>query len=467
MNPRSPDTPDLTAYALGELTPEQEQEMRAWLATEPDALAELAGIEKMAEALHQGSPIPTDYLTPRQRHTVLTPPKGPRIHTPMMPRKPAAKRESSFMPIMGTVLKLAAVGTVTTGAFMLGRQVETPRFSGPIASTASVPDPMKPQAPALKATPVPTLSPSAPVAPQVATVAATPEAAVIPPSLELAAKPQTEPAAPAPTLAKTEAPKPNGNGFESIGYTPTSRTAISRVELRPFETRPAPVKTDDRAMASPNRGAPEEAPKPEKNRVPDLVLHSWKAEVASCPWSPDHKLLRVLVQLPADQLASTSPKNVYPLQITFDTLAVRSFRLLSKSHIAPERGSNAAAHVMWYEVVPSQVNAEVNRESGRSLATVTVPSAKFSSQAVGPFVNSSKLQAMDRGQKWENAREDFLFETAIVGFGLLMRGEDNLGTLNHELVLKLAEKAQGNSKTDDKRAEFIRLVEEARRMTGI
>jgi hypothetical protein len=122
---------------------------------------------------------------------------------------------------------------------------------------------------------------------------------------------------------------------------------------------------------------------------------------------------------------------------------------------------------MWYEVVPSQVNAEVNRESGRSLATVTVPSAKFSSQAVGPFVNSSKLQAMDRGQKWENAREDFLFETAIVGFGLLMRGEDNLGTLNHELVLKLAEKAQGNSKTDDKRAEFIRLVEEARRMTGI
>jgi len=74
---------------------------------------------------------------------------------------------------------------------------------------------------------------------------------------------------------------------------------------------------------------------------------------------------------------------------------------------------------------------------------------------------------MDRGQKWENAREDFLFETAIVGFGLLMRGEDNLGSLNHELVLKLAEKAQGNSKTDDKRAEFIRLVEEARRMTGI
>ena len=71
MNPRSPDSPDLTAYALGELTPEQEQEMRAWLATEPDALAELAGIEKMAEALHQGSPIPTDYLTPRQRHTCL------------------------------------------------------------------------------------------------------------------------------------------------------------------------------------------------------------------------------------------------------------------------------------------------------------------------------------------------------------------------------------------------------------
>jgi anti-sigma factor RsiW len=467
MNPRSPDNPDLTTYALGELTPEQEQEMRALLAAEPEARAELAGIEQIAEALHHGSPIPMDHLTPRQRYNVLTPPKGPRIVTPMMPRQPVTKRESPFKPVLATLFKLAAVGTLTTGAFMLGRQTDSTSVSVQTAAAPTIPSPSKTETPQLKSKPVTPLLTTAPVEPQVATVKPEPLTVAVAPPQKIEVKPQPELAIPVPTLAKTEAPKQSGNSFESIGYTPTNRNPISRVELRPFETRPAPVKADDRAMASPNRSAPEEDPRNEKNRIPELMVHSWKAEVASCPWNPDHKLLRILVQLPADQLASTSPKNVYPLQISFDALAVRSFRMLSESHVPPEKGANAAAHVMWYEVVPSNPNAEINRESGRSLATVTVPNAKFSSQAVGPFVNSSKLQALDRGQKWENAREDFLFETAIVGFGLLMRGEDNLGSLNHELVMKMAEKAQGTSKTDDKRAQFIRLVQDARRMTGI
>lgn len=176
--------------------------------------------------------------------------------------------------------------------------------------------------------------------------------------------------------------------------------------------------------------------------------------------------MRVLVQLPADQPASTSPSNIYPLQITFDTLTVRSYRLLSESHVAPEAGNNAAAHVMWYEVVPNGAAPEQSRETGRSVATVTVPNARFISQTVGPF-DSSKLRALDRGQSWENARDDFVFETAIVGFGMLLRGEENLGSLNHELVLKLAEKAQGNAAKNDERTKFIKLVQEARRVTGI
>ena len=100
------------------------------------------------------------------------------------------------------------------------------------------------------------------------------------------------------------------------------------------------------------------------------------------------------------------------------------------------------------------------------MATVTVPNARFISQTVGPF-DSSKLRALDRGQSWENARDDFVFETAIVGFGMLLRGEENLGSLNHELVLKLAEKAQGNAAKNDERTKFIKLVQEARRVTGI
>lgn len=467
MNPETPEHPDLTAYALGELSHEQEREMRAWLVGEPQIQKELSGIEQISAALHQGSPIPCDRLSPQQRQRVLTPPRGPRIITPMMPRQPAHRQESRFMPFFASTLKIAAVTTLTTGAFMLGRQVELPQTMDSNLAETTKPDAMPTSPTPLKSAKVQQVAiteteskkekatPTERPQPTLAAVTAPVVAA------------ETKRVEPAEAIKSEAAAKPKVIAVNTNGFTSTGRTATSRVDLRPFETRPVPVKNTGVALSSPvSNPQPAGSKLTEKGKTPDLMIHSWKAEFASCPWNPENRLMRVLVQLPADQPASTSPSNIYPLQITFDTLTVRSYRLLSESHVAPEAGNNAAAHVMWYEVVPNGAAPEQSRETGRSVATVTVPNARFISQTVGPF-DSSKLRALDRGQSWENARDDFVFETAIVGFGMLLRGEENLGSLNHELVLKLAEKAQGNAAKNDERTKFIKLVQEALRVTGI
>lgn len=498
MNPSNPDHADLTAYALGELPHEQERQMREWIAANPEAQVELARIESISEALHHSAPIPALKLTAQQRQNVLAPPKGPRIFTPMMPRQPVAKTPSRFSPFLVSVTRIAAALAVAGIAFELGRHSgissaevaqspipastegnpkEAPSSVSTVAQEKAATVAAKPAAETTKATAtpvVPTTKAETPMmvanTPKIeAPAVSAPEPVVQKPAPVTATAAKANPVQTVTTVSKPE-PAKAAAAFDARGYAYVSREPVSKVTLRPHETRPAPVKAKGEALASPvspkvAAPAPDKAPA----RAPELAIQSWKAEIATCPWNASHKLMRVLVQAPADQLAATSAANTYPLQVKFDELAVRSYRLLSESHVPPHPGTNNAAHVMWYEVIPNNGTSEASRENGRAVATVSVTNARFDSPAVGPFdsKDSPTLRALDRGVKWENAREDFLFETAIVGFGLLLRGEENLGSLNHELVLKLAQHAKGGKEVDGERAKFIRLVQEARRMTGI
>lgn len=489
MNPQDPNHPDLTAYVLGELSPDQELATREWIASSPEAYAELVRIEQVTDALHQGAPVPTAKLYPDQRQAVLNPARSPRFVTPMMPRSPAVRRPSRIAPFLAGMAKLAAAAAIALGAFMLGKHL-----GGPVSTELATTD--QPAAPVserqiekkpLRSTPVPKLETSIVAAPTVTPEPAKPQPAVTskPRAILVAQAPASSAEMPvqAPSRvatqavavpAKQPAPPPQvakaptaSVAASDDGFTITNRNAISRVILRPHETRPAPVRPKGQTLASPLVGPPPQpnATGADRGRAPDLFIHSWKAEVASCPWKTDHKLLRVHIQLPADQPAAVSPDHAYPLQVSFDGISVRSYRLLSKSQHAPLEGSNSALNVLWYEIVPNAKAAEPSRDSGRILATITLPNARFTTQAVGPF-DSSKLQALDRGLAWENARDDFLFETAIVGFGLLLRGEDNLGSLNHDLVLTIAERAKG-ADPGGERARFLKLVRDAKQITGI
>ena len=76
------------------------------------------------------------------------------------------------------------------------------------------------------------------------------------------------------------------------------------------------------------------------------------------------------------------------------------------------------------------------------------------------------LKIVDRGQTWNDSREDFVFETAMVGFSLLLQGTENVGNLNHKLVLEIAEKTKGEDPQGE-RAKFIQVVRQAQRVAGL
>jgi hypothetical protein len=171
-------------------------------------------------------------------------------------------------------------------------------------------------------------------------------------------------------------------------------------------------------------------------------------------------LLRLVIQLPANQAAVTSASEAaFPMQVAFDPLTVKQFRLLGERHLAAPQLDQAGTHVVWYEFEPNGKPSPASRQ----IATVTVPNTRFTQKAVGPF-DDSKLQVLDRGFTLDNARDDFLFESAVVGFGMLMRGTPQIGSLDHELVLTLASRAKAES---PERSRFIKLVQDVQKAAGL
>lgn len=458
MNPQ--DNPHFTAYALGELDATQAREIHAMLRENSASAHELEQIEAVTDALRHGAPIPNARLSPDQRHAVLHPSNLPRFVQPMMPRPAPVKKPAVIWNSVGRVLKAAAVITATGGAFLLGWQMHQPVETTVANLAPPVPEPVKPQFNAVEA-------PKAPAPKPEVVVAKVPEAA---PKVEKAPVVAVEAPKPAPVVVAkvVEASKPAAPAPQpslSLGFTmprslpsfaSTTKEAGSRYTLHPALVRPVPAKKAGEAFASPVTAKTNEKPV----KVTELLIHSWQAEVASCPWNASHRLLRLVIQLPANQAAVTSTSEAaFPMQVSFDPLAVKQFRLLGERHIPAPQLDQAGTHVVWYEFEPNGKPSPASRQ----IATLTVPNTHFTQKAVGPF-DDSKLQVLDRGFTLDNARDDFLFESAVVGFGMLMRGTPQIGSLDHELVLSLASRAKAESL---ERTRFIKLVQDVQKAAGL
>jgi hypothetical protein len=470
------DTSELTAYALGELQAHQATEIHRLLTDCPAATSELEQIEAVTDALRQYAPIPQERLNPDQRHAVLRPVQMPRRIAPMQPRQ-VVRKPSSFWPVMGGLLKAAAIITVTGFAYWMGRHADLGSQTVAVAEVekAAAPAPLKiepakqpgmvsiPAAkPAAlvvaKATPpAPTVAEVKPApAEKIPVVVITPKAPKPAPATKVEVVVSKPKAAPVVPVAVT---RPNAE----LAFVSTGKQEIDQFAIRPADIRPAPVKVDPKdLLASP---APLQAPKPAADAKPriasELYIHAWRAEVASCPWNPATRLLRVTIQLPPNQPA-TELASTFPLQVAFDRRYVREFRRLCERHTAASDMTTSGTQTVWYEFQP--ISDEAIR-TGRPVATITLEKGRFTTPSVGPF-DESKLAVLDRGASWQAAREDFLFESAVVGFGMLLRGDHRSPVLNHEIVLSLAEKAKGSDSSGE-RARFIREVGHARQAAGL
>ncbi|MCB1210735.1 MAG: DUF3520 domain-containing protein [Verrucomicrobiales bacterium] len=475
MNTPNPDHQDLTTFVLGELPPESGTQMDEQIHQTPEWQNAAAEISAVAEALRHGAPMHDYRLTAAQRQQVLQPTHLPRRVTPLQPRPIVQRRPSPWAQAGASLIRIAALVTLATGAFFLGRQFAPNHLMVPVTKItpqgSTEPTPVGP-------TPAPVQIAAVTPAPAPKLVAKKPQ-----PQMAVAAAPSppaTQP--PAKVIAASETPEKNvakpaklTADLAKLGFTSpapasalinASRTAVDQVMIRPADIKPSPQKPKGAVFASPmQQNQPTTKADTSRQRNPELFIHSWSTDVYACPWNAERRLLRVVVQMPADQPAVRVDEATYPLSVSFDANNVRSFRLLCERQLPSADLRSSGTHTLWYEFVPNGAAPSGARTSGKLIATVTIPSLHFTTQTVGPF-DDSHLQAFDKGEAWSKAREDFIFESSVVGLGLLLRGTPDLGNLNHELVMTLAQQGKGKDVQGD-RARFIHFVKEAQRVSGL
>jgi hypothetical protein len=478
MNNPDFEQPALTAFALGELGPAEAASVRRLIATSPEVRAEYERIAQTVAAMRNAPALPRRTLTQRQRETVLAmgqaPSRGPKV-VPFA--KPPVRRPDAAWGFV----KYAAAACLTIGAFALGQRF-TPHGDVNVAAHDPLPSaPSQPVAAPAPASQVAVASASAPLTqPDIKLSrweAVSFEPVLQPPGIAPVLLAETPPASPAPAVA-AEAPKaitpavvtsrptvPAANALKS--FTVAVTQAESSIPLRPQLMRvvpkPVPREFAGQVLAAPIQEKPKTAPKNAAPRKPDpqppLVIHSWKAEIASCPWDSSRRLMRLVAQIPVDQDGVETNKRDYELMVKFDPAQVQAWRLITEKHMPPSNGGLLATRFVWYEIVPGR-NFAPKADKPAVLGVLDII------QPRGTARDSQPLKLLDRGLTWNEAREDFVFETAMVGFNLLLQGRENIGNLNHKLVLELAEQSRDDDPKGE-RGKFITVVKQAQKAAGL
>ncbi|MFZ4764596.1 MAG: YfbK domain-containing protein [Roseimicrobium sp.] len=474
MNPPSEyDHPDLTAYALGELGPADTARVQRWIMQSPEARAELQRIEQMVHALYQAPALPQRMLHPQQRETVQTLGQSPvaasRKNAPpfLAFRRPAGTQTTRHQPSLAwSIAKLAAAACLTLGAFLLGQhstnylavtnhegQAPTPEPS-PLPTSSATPKQLDLAEAPVRHKPIDQAPPTKPQASPTA-LATAPEPTAAP------TRPATEAAAP-PAPAAVAATKPVMPTAPALrGFAATATSPECELTVQPKLVRPLPVPHEFAGviLSSPlPLNAKPEAAQPRKPEAqPPLVIHSWKAEIASCPWDETRRLMRFVAQIPVEQPGIEACDESYKLLAKFDPFQVQGFRLVTEKHMRPSSGGTLATRFAWYEIIPTR-NFSATADRPVTIGTLSLEQPRGGA--------TEPLKLIDRGTSWGDAREDFIFETAMIGWSLLLQGTENTSGLNHKIVLDIAEKTKGED-TKGERVKFITTVRQAQRAVGL
>lgn len=476
MNTPDFEHPSLTACALGELSPAEAARVRHMIATSPALRAEYARIEKTVAAMRNAPPAPRRALAQRQRETVLAMGQSPSRNPKAVPFAYGRVRTPSAA---WGFAKFAAAACLAIGAFVLG-QNHAPRTGGGEPADVRLAG-REPAAPVSVATPAPEVVSAQVKAPAPRSMAPAPDAD----SFEVVRKPpritpvlavgKSTPAVTPTVVAEQKmaaapivAPRPvvaPANALKS--FTAAAAQPESTISLQPqlmrVAAKPVPREFAGQILAAPLPDKPKPAARNSIARKPEpqpqLLIHSWKAEIASCPWDTSRRLMRFVAQIPVDQDGIENNARDYQISVKFDPSQVQAWRLITEKHMPPSNGGQLATRFAWYEIIPGR-NFAAKDDKPATIGTLDII------QPRGAGHDSQPLKLVDRGLAWNDAREDFVFETAMVGFNLLLQGTENIGNLNHKLVLDLAEQ----SKDDDpkgERGKFISIVRQAQRAAGL
>jgi Ca-activated chloride channel family protein len=125
-----------------------------------------------------------------------------------------------------------------------------------------------------------------------------------------------------------------------------------------------------------------------------------------------------------------------------------------------------------YEVAPPGVDLNLpgvdplKYQAPPAVSSVSAELATVKLRYKQPDGDASRLLSavVDDGEA-KQASADLRFASAVVEFGMLLRGSEFLGDASYEQALELAQGALGQD-ASDVRAEFVELLQSARRLTG-
>ncbi|WP_075087689.1 anti-sigma factor family protein [Verrucomicrobium spinosum] len=385
------DHPDLTAYAMGELNAAQTTRVCQWLASSPEARAELELIQETLSVLQEAPSIPRRTLNPRQRETVLAMASTPARDAAVIPFATPAQ---TYRRPMWNAVKYAAAASLAVGAFVVGQKSASPGASTPASpslATTNEPIPANPvpAAPVVEIASistrvepldfVPVMAPPVIAQESAAPVAMHVEAALDGVVLTPEVRASAQLAVLAESPASNPAPRPAPPAFSIKAFAMAHRTQQDAISLQPKLLRPAKLPVPDEfagvKLASPMSGG--QKPGPEPLRKPDpqpaLNIHSWKAEIASCPWDSSRRLLRFVARVPVNQPGVEVNEATYQLVAKFDPFHVQGYRLVAEKHMPPTAGGTLATRFAWYEIIPSR-NFAATTERPVTLALSSWPS---------------------------------------------------------------------------------------------
>jgi len=183
-------------------------------------------------------------------------------------------------------------------------------------------------------------------------------------------------------------------------------------------------------------------------------------DVASAPWEPSHRVLRVGVQGPRSGVAPPIEGN--RVTVAFDGKSVVAYRFVGDGHAASATDSDGRAtpttggsFTALFEVVPQR---GATPSAPEHLADVSLHYADRSGQTLGV-----STRADDSGAPFAGASSDFRFAVSVAGFGLLLSGDAG-PRYSYDDVVTMATAARGSG-FDGAGGGFIDMVQSAKALS--
>ncbi|MGR3316927.1 MAG: YfbK domain-containing protein [Candidatus Anammoxibacter sp.] len=203
-------------------------------------------------------------------------------------------------------------------------------------------------------------------------------------------------------------------------------------------------------------------------------------EISKSPWNDKHKLVHIGfrgnkirgINMPnSNQFSESATAKDVRIRLEFDPAKIKAYRLIGYENRDRDSGGKNIYHncemyanelyagqmgTVLYELIPA-----ASSEDSRSNKIITLKLG---------YKLPDKDQwhifiypVSERYAQFDDTSDNFRFSSAVAGFGMLLKNSSYNRNLSYSDVIRIAKESKGKDQ-NGRRAEFIRLVEIARRL---